>query len=399
MTKYKFILVMFTIILCFNSAKSWGQDIVNLRHTVQRGETIEILADKYRLTTDMLKAVNLGMDTFYTGMEILVPVDKKYMWLRSEDDGEVILKDIAGYFSEYQEASRVFNTGDYKKADKLFGATIRNHGKYLPCEEAYFGRAMCDYNRNKWSSAIEGFAQVISIEECPEELREQSRSLKANAEEKREARNQRTANFFNGLFQAAAEVGTAYMAASQANAVQGSYNYPSMPQGKSLGTMSNAEFTNYVNTSLYQLANYSMMQVEQQWKQEEIQVKTGYASTYRQLHGGKEPSAEEIQAAYNNYMQSKVNASKTVQQASSGMYDRQLRISDNSSNSSKKKTASGFVCSICRDSHICQTCNGSGWQNGMGDNHDHYGAGINKIPCGNCSNGRSKGDGICHYCK
>lgn len=399
MRKYKFILVMFTIILCFNSAKSWGQDIVNLRHTVQRGETIEILADKYRLTTDMLKAVNLGMDTFYTGMEVLVPVDKKYMWLRSEDDGEVILKDIAGYFSEYQEASRVFNTGDYKKADKLFGATIRNHGKYLPCEEAYFGRAMCDYNRNKWSSAIEGFAQVISIEECPEELREQSRSLKANAEEKREARNQRTASFFNGLFQAAAEVGTAYMAASQANAVQGSYNYPSMPQGKSLGTMSNAEFTNYVNTSLYQLANYSMMQVEQQWKQEEIQVKTGYASTYRQLHGGKEPSAEEIQAAYNNYMQSKVNASKTVQQASSGKYDRQLRISDNSSNSSKKKTASGFVCSICRDSHICQTCNGSGWQNGMGDNHDHYGAGINKIPCGNCSNGRSKGDGICHYCK
>ena len=299
MRKYHFIMVMF-ILLCSYSAKSWGQDIVNLRHIVQRGETIEILADKYRLTTDILKAVNLGMDTFYTGMEVLVPVDKKYMWLRSEDDSEVILKDIAGYFSEYQEASRVFYSGDYKKADKLFEFTIRNHGKYLPCEEAYFGRAMCDYNRNRWSSAIEGFAQVISIDECPDELREQSRSLKANAEEKREARNQRTANFFSGLFQAAAEVGTAYMAASQANAGQGTYNYPSMPQGKSLGSMSNAEFTNYVNTSLAQLANYSMMQVEQQWKQEEIQVKTGFATTYRQLHGGKEPSAEEVQAAYNN---------------------------------------------------------------------------------------------------
>ena len=387
------------MIFLSNPAKSWGQDIVNLRHIVQRGETIEILADKYRLTTDILKAINLGMDTFYTGMAVLVPVDKKYMWLRSEDDSEVILKDIAGYFSEYQEASRAFNAGDYKKADKLFESTIRNHGKYLPCEEAYFGRAMCDYNRNKWSSAIEGFAQVISIDECPEELREQSRSLKANAEEKREVRNQRTANFFSGLFQAAAEVGTAYMAASQANAGQGTYNYPSMPQGKSLGSMSNAEFTNYVNTSLAQLANYSMMQVEQQWKQEEIQVKTGFASTYRQLHGGKEPSAEEAQAAYNNYMQNKVNAYKTVQQASSGMYDRELGINGSSSNDSKKKTASGFVCSVCRDSHVCQTCNGSGWQSGMGDNHDHYGAGINKIPCGNCSNGRSKGDGICHYCK
>lgn len=391
MRKYNFIMVMF-ILLC--SVKSWGQDIVNLRHIVQRGETIEILADKYRLTTDILKAVNLGMDTFYTGMEVLVPVDKKYMWLRSEDDSETILKDIAGYFSEYQEASRVFSTSDYKKADKLFETTIRNHGKYLPCEEAYFGRAMCDYNRNKWSSAIKGFAQVISIDDCPMELREQSRSLKANAEEKREARNQRTANFFSGFFQAAVEVGTAYMAASQANAGQGSYNYPTVSQGKSLGSMSNAEFTNYVNTSLSQLANYSMMQVEQQWKQEEIQVRTGYASTYRQLHGGKEPSAAEIQAAYNNYMQTKVNAYKTVQQASSGMYDRQLGISDNSSNNSKKKTVSGFVCSQCRDTHVCQTCNGSGWQHSdMGEIHEH-GGGIGRIKCGNC-----KGSGKCSFCK
>lgn len=184
------------------------------------------------------------------------------------------------------------------------------------------------------------------------------------------------------------------MAASQANAGQGSYNYPTVSQGKSLGSMSNAEFTNYVNTSLSQLANYSMMQVEQQWKQEEIQVRTGYASTYRQLHGGKEPSAAEIQAAYNNYMQTKVNAYKTVQQASSGMYDRQLGISDNSSNNSKKKTVSGFVCSQCRDTHVCQTCNGSGWQHSdMGEMHEH-GGGIGRIKCGNC-----KGSGKCSFCK
>ncbi|MDY4528767.1 MAG: LysM domain-containing protein, partial [Parabacteroides sp.] len=47
MRKSNFIMVMF-ILLC--SVKSWGQDIVNLHHIVQRGETIEILADKYRLT-------------------------------------------------------------------------------------------------------------------------------------------------------------------------------------------------------------------------------------------------------------------------------------------------------------------------------------------------------------
>lgn len=362
MRKYKYIMVIF-ILLCSYSTKSRGQGIVNLRHIVQRGETIEILADKYMVTTDILKTVNLGMDTFYTGMEVFVPVDKKYMCQRSEDDCEVILEDIAGYFSEYQEASRIFNVGDYKKASKLFDSTIRNHGKCLPCEEAYFGRAMCDYNRNKWSSAIEGFAQVISIEECPEELREQSRSLKANAEEKQEERNQRTANFLSGLFQAAAEVGTAYMAASQANSGQGSYNYPSMSQGVSLGSMSNAEFTNYVNTSLSQLVNYSVMQVEQQWKQEEIQLKNRFVSTYRQLHG-EEPSAEEVQAAYNNYMQAKINAYNTVQQVSSGMYDRELGISGSSS--STAISSGGYKCkklsatdkAHCNDTGVCQNCNG-----------------------------------------
>ena len=114
-----------------NSTKCWGQDIVNLRYIVQRGETIETLADKYRLTTDILKTVNLGMDTFYTGLEVFIPVDSKYLCLRSEEDSEIILEDIAGYFSEYQEASRIFNSGNYKKADKLFEFTIRNHGKYL----------------------------------------------------------------------------------------------------------------------------------------------------------------------------------------------------------------------------------------------------------------------------
>ena len=390
-------MAMLTILFVLNPENGCGQDIVNLRHIVQRGETIETLADSYRLTTDMLKTVNLGMDTFYTGMEIFVPVDKKYMWLRTEEDSEDILKDIAGYFQEYKEASRIFNSGDYRKADKLFESTIRNHGKWLPCEEAYFGKAMCDYNRKKWSSAVDGFAKVISIEDCPEELREQSRSLKASAEEQREARNQRTANFFSNFFQVAAEVGTAYLAASQANAGQG-YNYPSLPQGTNLGSISDAEFTNYVNTSLGQLANYSMMQVEQQWKQEEIQVKSGFASTYRQLHG-KDPSAEEVQAAYNSYMQTKANAYSTVQKANSGLYDRELGVSSSSSGSTNKKGPSGYACSVCRDTHVCQTCNGSGWQDGMGDNHDHYGAGINKIPCGNCSNGHSKGDGLCHFCK
>lgn len=67
MRRYNIIMAMLTILFVLNPENGCGQDIVNLRHIVQRGETIETLADSYRLTTDMLKTVNLGMDTFYTG--------------------------------------------------------------------------------------------------------------------------------------------------------------------------------------------------------------------------------------------------------------------------------------------------------------------------------------------
>lgn len=79
MRRYDIIMAILAMLFGLNPTKGFGQDIVNLRHIVQRGETIETLADSYRLTTDMLKTVNLGMDTFYTGMEVFVPVDKKYM--------------------------------------------------------------------------------------------------------------------------------------------------------------------------------------------------------------------------------------------------------------------------------------------------------------------------------
>lgn len=389
MRRYNVIITIVIMLFVLIPTKGIGQDIVHLSHIVQRGETLETLADRYRLTTEMLKTVNLDMDTFYTGLEIVVPVDKKYLCLRSKEDGEMILKDMAGYFSEYQEASRIFDLGNYKKASDLFESTIRNHGKYLPCEEAYFGKAMCAFHRKKWSTAIEGFEQVINIDHCPKELKEQSRKLMAEAEEQRDARAERTASIFSSLFQTIAEAGTAYMAASQANNGMAGYNYASMPQGTSLGTMNNAEFTNYVNTSLGQLANYSMMQVAMQWKQEEMQMKTGFAASYRQLHG-KDPSEEEVQAAYNSYMQSKGNAYQTVQQASSGLYDRELGMSGNSSSASA--SSGGYKCkklsatdkAHCNDTGICQNCNGNKVT------HDMLG---NTIECKVCY-----GKGVCPSC-
>ena len=53
--KFNLIIALIVIVFVFNPVKIWGQDIVNLSHIVTRGETIEILADKYKLTTEILK--------------------------------------------------------------------------------------------------------------------------------------------------------------------------------------------------------------------------------------------------------------------------------------------------------------------------------------------------------
>ena len=68
MKRFSRIIAMFAMVFASFSYSCYGQDIVNLSHIVQRGETLESLADRYRLTTEMLKTVNLDMDTFYTGL-------------------------------------------------------------------------------------------------------------------------------------------------------------------------------------------------------------------------------------------------------------------------------------------------------------------------------------------
>lgn len=113
----------------------------------------------------------------------------------------------------------------------------------------------------------------------------------------------------------------------------------------------------------------------------------------KKLNHGCDPTSEEVQAAYDSFMQTKANAHKTVQMASSGMYDKELGIEKSSS------ASLGYKCKLCNDTHICRTCSGSGWQSSeFGDIHD-YGGGIGKIPCGNCSDGRHRGNGNCRYCK
>lgn len=77
---------------------------------------------------------------------------------------------------------------------------------------------------------------------------------------------------------------------------------------------------------------------------EERQFKVGYAATYRQLYG-KSPTNDELQAAYNDYMQSKAN----------GYNARRIADAENSSsNTPRQRTAESVQCKQCFDTHTCK---------------------------------------------
>lgn len=355
------LLVVMTIALHMTQPCA-AQEIVLVKHTLQRGESLSSLAATYGATTEVLKKLNYDLDTLFTGMEVNIPVNKDYADHASSMSSEELLCSVANYVSNLNQATTAYGKGKYKEAHHFYDYASREAPLGFACNEAHFGMGMCNYKRKKWQAAIKDFYNVKGNDE----MHDCSQRLIASCKEKVEERRQRRAQIVGSIFQAAAEVGTAYMsAASQAQ--MGGMDYSATPttQGVKLGSMSNEQFTAYVNTSLTQLAYLSTWQVEQQMRQEESQVKTAFITNYRRLHGC-DPSDAEVQADYNNYMQIKVSAYNTRQSVSSGLYDKELGISDNKS-TPRSTTSGGYKCkklyatdnAHCNDTGLCSVCNGT----------------------------------------
>ena len=95
------------------------------------------------------------------------------------------------------------------------------------------------------------------------------------------------------------------------------------------------------------------------------------------------------QAAYDNYIQTNVNASKTVQQASSGMYDRELGISGSSSAGSTSSSRKCMKLTVTDNAH----CNGNGLCSKCNGNKKYFENGRWIDPCVICG-----GSGMCPSC-
>lgn len=204
--------ILFCIVGLLLSSASMTQQ---LRHTIERGETFELIARRYNISVNELMAVNPGLDGCFVGMEINIPEGKTM-----NNNIDIVTsseKSLIDAADDYERAGR------HKKAISTYSKVLQT----TQTAEAYYGRGISFYNRQKYKSAIKDFETAIASADCTEDVKEHCEELIEKARELREEQHERRNSLLGGIIVGAAAVAaTAYVASEQSKA-QNSYNQPS----------------------------------------------------------------------------------------------------------------------------------------------------------------------------
>ena len=93
-----------------------------------------------------------------------------------------------------EEAGRLYNSGDYKKAAKAFSGVIKNE----PTALAYYNRALCYYNMRKWKKAVRDCESALSCYPS-RSLRDAVDALYDDASRRRQDQLDRRANLWTNI--------------------------------------------------------------------------------------------------------------------------------------------------------------------------------------------------------
>ena len=346
--KCKGLLLIFLILGWCNVAFSQKQ------HTIQRGETYELIAKRYNITLDELMAVNPDEDGCFVGMVINIPESSRI----NTQLGISTPKDL----SKLDDAANLVKSGKYKKATSVYSNVIKQSSS----ASAYFGRGISYYNREKYKSAIEDFERAQNSADCTDEMRERCKELISNAESLRAEQHERRNSIWGSIaavFVSAAAVTATAMTAN--NSSGSTYMPPSNMNGFQR------------DTSLDYLLDprYAIMQVQQEEMAEYEQFKklTGQDITIEQYRMLKYSSNQPESDSGGNESDNTSTSSKTSKN----------RSRDSDLDSSHKIQYGYKDCPHCMGSGKCKTCNGTGIQ-------DH----MRSILCGVCY----EHNGKCRWC-
>ncbi len=215
-----------------------------ITHILQRGESIEYLAEIYDVDIDSIKAANNELECFYAGMSLYIPMQEtKENSIYAENEIANISHTLSLFKADNKTADELLSNMDYKKAQKLYSQIINKYNATEDCTDAYYGRALCLYNRGKWKSAIKDFQTVLNGGKASYTVSKQCKELLADAQQRREEQLQNRAELWGGIFLTAATVGTSIAIAANQEKSQASSS-SSASYGASAST-SDSEDTSY----------------------------------------------------------------------------------------------------------------------------------------------------------
>lgn len=173
-----------------------------VKHIVERGETWKSIASMYFIEEDELQCANSLYKTCYAGLEIDVPV-----YLTEE---ELRIRRLELFDTNYLKAKGLMNKKDYSKAAKIYTEIINSSSASI---EAFYQRGLANYQRGKYSKAIDDFSYVIKNDRnnrYPDAFKYKSKSDKLLAE-----RREERAAAWGELIQMGAQVASNIAAAKQ----------------------------------------------------------------------------------------------------------------------------------------------------------------------------------------
>ncbi|MBQ9231075.1 MAG: tetratricopeptide repeat protein [Prevotella sp.] len=224
--------VIFIILIC--PVFIWAQDSLVV-HTVQRGETFELIASRYGLTLNELLEANPDEDVCYTGIELDVPVKDRSLNVSiaansSSERNNSLEESLAkankslNAFSYYNAGVDYFNKKKYKKAANEFTKAISIN----PTANSYIARGKSNLNRNEYKKAIQDFERAQQVGGMPSDTKEECAELLAYSRQQREEQLERRGQFLSEFVGTVLMTGAAVM---QAKAQSSNNNNASQMNG------------------------------------------------------------------------------------------------------------------------------------------------------------------------
>lgn len=248
--------ILFAIILTLIVTSIKGQTQNNFTHTVQRGETIELIAQKYGVSVDQIKQINPNMDIFFTGLKIQVPAviesasthnnqssnscnertkaDNTNSFHSGTDNVLHHIPSIDNNDMLYR-AAVLESEGKNNKALKIYKKVAKTNDD----AEVWFRYGRCCYNAGKWKEAIKALESVPYKTSVTQEINKSAQKILAYARTERENQLKRRSQFWASVGETfltvSAMAATTYAetkydskSSNYNNSSSGTYNYSSV---------------------------------------------------------------------------------------------------------------------------------------------------------------------------